>query len=144
MLNLKPPRHTPTLRIPLKKSNSQSRSEFSWPWTGFGEIHSGGYTIFIDRSQRPASSAREAIQHPRPQVRDKFENFGPDRFPTFSTVSANSGHSQTVRRTGQVRPEAEVSARLRTGCYPRQSGNSRLADIADDYAPEAWVMSGHT
>jgi hypothetical protein len=85
------PENDRSLRIPLKKSNSQPRSEFSWPWTGFGEIHSGGYTIFIDRSQRPASSAREAIQHPRPQVRDKFGNFGPDPFPPFSTISAPSG-----------------------------------------------------
>jgi len=79
------------LRIPLKKSNPRPRSEFSRPWTGFGEIHSGGYTTLTDRTQRLASSAREAIQHPRPHVRDKFENFGPDRFPTFSTISAQRG-----------------------------------------------------
>ncbi|MGA8228888.1 MAG: hypothetical protein WCA55_20430, partial [Xanthobacteraceae bacterium] len=80
------------LRIPLKKSNSQPRSEFSRPWTGFGKIHSGGYTTLTNRSQRPASSVREAIQHPRPHVRDERENFGPDRFPTFSTISTLTGH----------------------------------------------------
>jgi hypothetical protein len=57
--------------------------------------------------------------------------------------SPPASRSRPQAKNVSVRPQAEVSARLRNGCYPRQSGNSWLLGITDDYASGAWVISGH-